>query len=406
MRLRLPRIIQRFKTSDKGNVAVVFGLSAMALLGLTGGALDYYSAVNLKSKLQDAMDASVLSGLRHPEANRNTEATRVFHNNLPDNLSSITPSYIPGENSLTGNASFASPTTILNLLGITSIPLSVTATAQGTPVKGKTAGPCVYVLDPSGSQTLRVNSGPDIVAPECELHVRSTAREAAVFNSGIKLDFKKICVASSTVLDNHRGLKNVELKCDAHPDPYAGKLPSVNAGSCQHSNLNINGGNQTLNPGTYCGWTNFNGGPNIKLNPGLYVIQNGGWNVNGGNWTGDGVTFYFADQSKIQFNSDVALNLKAPSSGTYKDILIFEKPGLGISDFILNDARSNEMNGLIWLPSRRVTYNSKSQMSSHHMTLVSWQLTLNQTKWRLDPEASGQVEASAGSSLTNIRLTR
>ncbi|MFT4091489.1 MAG: pilus assembly protein [Asticcacaulis sp.] len=406
MNLRAPRLLKRFKKSVAGNVTVIFGISSLALFGLAGGAIDYYAAVNLKSSVQDAMDASVLSAMHHPEAERGAEAQKVFLINLPNSVQDINPLYTPGTNSLTGEANFASETTLLNLFGIKSIPLAVTSTAQGIPVNGKTAGPCVYVIDPTGSQTFRVNSGPDIEAPECEIHVRSTAREAAVFNSGIKLDFKKICVASSTVLDNHRGLKNLELKCDAQPDPYAGELPTVNAGSCQYSNMNINGGSQTLNPGTYCGWTNFNGNPNIKLNPGLYVIKDGGWNVNGGDWAGDGVSFYFADQSKIQFNSDVALNLKAPSSGTYKDILFFEKPGLGISDFILNDARSNEMNGLIWLPSRRVTYNSKSQMSSHHMTLVSWQLTLNQTKWRLDPEASGQVEASAGSTLTNIRLSR
>lgn len=94
-------------------------------------------------------------------------------------------------------------------------------------------------------------------------------------------------------------MANLYTSCAAESDPYAGNMPAVSQTTCTHSNLNFNGGTVNLTPGVYCGWINFNSGTNVNLAPGLYVIKNGGWNVNGGTWTGNGVTFYFADTSKF-----------------------------------------------------------------------------------------------------------
>jgi len=407
MRLHPLRLFQRFQLSEKGNVAVIFGLSAMALLGLTGGALDYYSAVSLKGKMQDAMDASVLAGLRYAEAERQDEAAKVFHSNLPENVSGIIPVYTPtpDENSLTGRASFASPTTLLNLLGIRDIPLSVTATARGTPVKDN-SHPCVYVLNPNGQNSLTLNSGPNIDAPECSFQVHSTANPAITLNQGLNVNINKLCVAGGHILDNNRNFKPLELNCPVESDPYGPHLPEVKTtGGC--TSQNIDGASATLTPGTYCN-VNFNGQPKITLEPGLYIID-GSWNVNGGSWTGKDVTFYFPNKNAlIQFNSSVNVNLSAPESGPYKGVLMFEKPGLGISNFIFNDSPSTRLEGLIWLPSRNITFNGGSSLTSHNFTLVSWTLMLNQTRWNLSPytKLDPKPQTANGSGLTNIRLTR
>ena len=127
--------------------------------------------------------------------------------------------------------------------------------------------------------------------------------------------------------------------------------------------------------------------------------SNGGWNVNGGKWTGTGVTFYFADTSKIQFNSGMNMTLSAPTSGTYTGILFYEKSGLGRSSVAFNDTVSESVSGLIYLPSRDLTFNSSSNLSSPSFTLVANSLTLNTVNWNLTagpktiPLSSGTASA-------------
>ncbi|MDC7684297.1 pilus assembly protein TadG-related protein [Asticcacaulis sp. BYS171W] len=402
MTFSLPRLLERYRRHHKGNVTMIFALTLTALLGLTGGAIDYYSAWSVKSSLQDAMDASVLAGLHRDTDQRAAEAGKVFASNLPADMT-LTPTYATDATTLSGQASYQSPTLMLGLIGISHLPLRVAATAIGTPGTG-TAGPCILVLDPTGAQALLVNSGAKIVAPECEIHVKSKASPAAIFNSGSSLDFKKLCLEGSNVIRNSTTVNNLSLSCATAADSWGPTLPAVADSACTASNGNFNDASVNLSPGTYCGWFNFNNGAaKVNFAPGLYVIKNGGWNVNGGTWTGNGVTFYFADTSKIQFNSGIAASLSAPTSGTYKNVLFFEKPALSKSDFIFNNAKSNKMTGLIWLPSRNVTFNAQSLMDSDSLTMVINRLIVNQTAWNLTPETTNK---SSSGGLTNIRLAK
>jgi hypothetical protein len=298
-------------------------------------------------------------------------------------------------------ATFDNPTYMLKLIGMDSIKLSVTATALRS--AAQTAAPCIYVLDPNGSQALLVNSGAQINAPGCEIAVKSNGTPAGMFNSGSKLDFKRVCMQGAKVTQNSTVVANLALNCSSAADPYAGQLPTPASSACTFSNGNYNNATVNLTPGVYCGWFNFNNSSaRVNFAPGVYVIKNGGWNVNGGTWTGKGVTFYFADTSKIQFNSGISATLSAPTSGTYKDLLFYEAANLPKSDFIFNDSVANNLTGVIWLPSRTVTWNAKSGVASDSLTLVTWRLILNNTTWTLNPlEKTG-----GGKAVASVRLVK
>ena len=147
----------------------------------------------------------------------------------------------------------------------------------------------------------------------------------------------------------------------------------------------------TLSPGVYCGWFNFNSSPTVTLQPGLYVIESGGWNVNGGSWTGSGVTFYFADSSKIQFNSGMNMTLSAPTTGTYAGILFYEKESLSESQFIFNDSLSESLTGLMYLPSRDITFNSTSNVTAPAMTVIANSAIFNKLNWNLSPSSTWTI---------------
>jgi hypothetical protein len=245
------------------------------------------------------------------------------------------------------------------------------------------------VLDPSGNQSLLVNSGAQVIAPQCEVHVKSTANPAAIFNAGTTLNTKRFCIAGANVIQNSTVTQNLELGCTTVNDIFAGKFAAPST-SCTVSSQNYSG-TVTLNPGVYCGWFNFNGVTDVTFTPGTYVIKNSGWNVAGGSFKGSGVTFFFADTSKIQFNSGMDTDLTPPTSGPLKSVLFYEAAGLAKSNFIFNNAVKNRIEGLIYLPSRNMTFNADSKMANDRTTLVVHRLIWNNVSLKLQPNPDHMI---------------
>jgi Flp pilus assembly protein TadG len=396
---------RRLTSAKKGNVAITFALAFVPLVTLGGGALDFAKAINSKAQLQAALDAAVLAGVQQ-SSNQASVASSYFTGAVAAAALSSTspPSFtLNSDGSLSGTAQAQISTNFLGIIHIPNLPVTATATAR---LNQKSNPVCILVLDSSDAQALLVNSGANIQAPSCEIDVRSTASPAAMFNSGTTLNVAKICVAGNNVTKNGGSNPPVSTGCAAISDPFAGKLPAVSVGSCTYSNKVYDGSTVTLNPGTYCGSTNFNGSPAITFNSGLYVISGGTMTINSGaTLSGTGVTFYFADaNSKIQFNGGASGTLLAPTSGTYANILIFEPDGLGQSQVVFDCTNGENLQGLIYLPSRQVTFNSVSNVSSEQITMVVDTLILDSTNFSFTSSAKamqGAATASGGPYLTN-----
>ncbi|MBL8564152.1 MAG: pilus assembly protein [Hyphomicrobiaceae bacterium] len=389
-----------FAFNRQGSIAILFGLLSMVIFGMVGFAIDYTRAVNLETHMSQALDAAVLAGVRAAESERQQVATNVFNENMGEvpELDISLHFETPASGQFTGTAETAMPAYIAAILGVKTMPVNVASTAA-TNSSGKV---CILVLDKTATQSFLVNSGAKIDAPACEIHVHSQGSPAAIFNSGSSLDTKRICIKGSTIIDNGGFHPNTKTSCDPAADPYVGRFPVPANATCDYSNMNYNGRTVHLNPGVYCGWTNFNNQPNVTFAPGVYVIKNGGWNVNGGTWDGNGVTFYFADTSKIQFNSAVAARLTPPSSGSYENVIITEKEGLAHSHFVLDDSRGFNISGLVYLPSRDTIFNSASNIESKDFTLVVNTLILDDTNWKLD-STSTEI-SSSGAVNGSVRL--
>jgi len=392
------RLLTRFGRNDRGTVAVIFAVALAALLITTGMGIDFGRKLSLQTDMQEALDAAVLAAVRIDAADRDDRARTYFETNMAssdaDNLS---VSFVSTDDKVSGTARAEIKTTLTGLLGVSKLMVETTSTAEAS----VGAQVCVLALSKTASQQLLFNSGASVEAPDCEVHAKSTASPAAIFNAGTTLDTAAICLAGANIIDNGGSHPNLATRCAAVDDPFAGELPQPLSTACTTSNGNFNGGNFVLSPGVYCGWFNFNNAPNVHFNPGLYVIKSGGWNVSGGTWSGSGVTFYYADQSKIQFNSAVAVTLTPPTSGTYAHLMMYEAPNLATSQFVFNDSRNMDMKGLVYLPSRDVTFNSGSNLTSKSFTLVVNTLILNQTKWKLAPGAPG-ISGAGGTKFARL----
>jgi hypothetical protein len=122
------------------------------------------------------------------------------------------------------------------------------------------------------------------------------------------------------------------------------------------------------------------------------------------------VTFYFADSSYIQYNSGMNLTLNAPTTGTYAGILFYEKDGLSDSNFVFDDSVSETLTGLIYLPSRNITFNSTSNETTPGITLIANTAIFNTLNWSLSPQTlwpiSNSSTTSGGATTTTYHLTQ
>jgi len=389
---RFRRLLWDFRRARHGNMAVIFALAAIPVIGAIGAAVDLSKANDVKTTLQNSLDAAVLAGVTQSTSNQISTATALFNGDFVARFgNSATVSFTQNaDGSLSGTANSNVSMSFMSVLGVSSMAVNAAATAKAG--AQPTSPVCILLVNTLAAQALLVNSGGKLNAPTCEIHVLSTQSPAAIFNDSPNV--KRICIKGSTIIKNGGANPPAVTSCATIGDPFAGNLPTVSAGSCIYQSPLS--GNVTLDPGTYCGGVNFNGSGTLTLNPGLYVIKNGAWNINSG-WTvsGSGVTFYFADQgSYIQFNSNVTANLSAPTSGTYANILFFEPTGLSTSNLVFDGTNGSSFTGLIYLPSRDVTINSTSPVSSNAVTMVFSTLILDQTNWTIGPGALSMSAAS------------
>jgi len=374
----------RFWRAEDGQISMIFAIAIIPILVALGAAVDYAKSSDVKAQLQKSVDVALLAGVVQDTAKQTSTANTVFQSNFNGRFgTTASANFTPnGDGSLTGTASTSVRTSFLNVMGLSSLNVAVSGTAK--PAAQNKSPVCILLVSTLNSQSLLVNSGAQLNAPTCEVHVLSTQSPAAIFNA--TLNAKRICIKGSTIIKNGGVNPPAQTSCAAISDPFAGTLPAVTVGSCTTNNKVYDPGSVTLNPGVYCGSTNFNGSGTLTLNPGLYIIKgtmtfNSGWTV-----TGNGVTFYLVDQNAtLTFNGNVSATLSAPTTGTYANILMYEPNGLSTTNLPINGTASSSYTGLMYLPSRNVTINSVSNVSSNSVTMVFNTLILNATNWNIAP---------------------
>lgn len=392
---------RRFGADLRGGVAVAFALAAIPVIGVVGLGVDYTRATNARTALQANLDMAVLAGLR-AEGDHEAAAQRAFDaaQRGPVDSRAFT---LGADGALHGRASLRVDTTMAGLLGFDEIRIGAEAEA----FRAASTRVCLLLLDQTASQTLLVNGNTSVRAPACEVHVRTRASTAAIFNGGSVFDVARVCLAGPGYIANGRPqIGPVETRCNAAQDTIAGTLPAPDPKPCTHRNAIFNGGGSgptRLQPGVYCGNTTFNGNHDIVLEAGLYEIRDGSFIVNGNSsLTGTGVTFHLANErALLQLNGQARTRLSAPTSGNLAGVLIYEPTGIAQrSPITINGGTGQKLEGLLYLPSRNVTFNGATSIDSDSVTMIFNSLIMNGTSsWRFGPSAHALRGGGSGGEL-------
>ncbi len=398
--------VRALANDTRGSIAIIMAIALVVLIVAVGAAVDLAQALRAREILQGALDqatirAALTTGSGYVEAGRATLAANLTNTGIAEE--NLGYSFVRNaDGSVSGTATVTVPLSFMGIIGKNDT--SVGVNAKATPKTSTTstaAGTVCILLTSKNSQALLVNSGATVNATACEIHVQSSAGSAAIFNNGTTINSKKICIKSASIIDNGGTHPNLEKSCSPASDPYAGKLPAVTVGACNYNGRNIDAATYTFQPGVHCGGVNFNNSKTVStFSPGLYIIKGGDWNIQG-TLKGTDVTFYFADTSKFQFNSGAGTYLKAPTTGDYANVLMYETTAnVNPTQWPWNDSPGHELSGLIHLPSRQLTMNSGMTASLDKVTIVADSLILNQTTWNLAPDATAIPNGSTTTTTT------
>ncbi len=393
----------------------------------TAIAIDYSRLEAMRTNAQDALDAAALAGLRIDGTFDKKLARKVFKANmvLRAGQEAKSPEFTSlGGGDWKGSVDGTMKLTFGNLImpetikvsAVTAVGFSTAASPTPPPSATPVQPGCIYVLDDSWT-AFNQNSNATINAPDCVINVGSKIDSSigkAGFNAGFNLDVAEICIGGTTSYDNRtlaeqaRATPVISRQCAVPGDVYREMIDdivtlsdftSVRDGACRmgtgwtsvdasavpaatsnHPGGLYNASDKvyTMEPGRYCGGINFNsGGYKIFLKPGLYVID-AGWNVNGMDIVGDGVSIHYGPSGNIQMNSDTGPVLTAPSSGTFKGLLLWEDPNKTTwLPFVVNSNKSySTLTGVIYLPNRTTTLNTGAK-ATYRSSMVYKTLTIN-----------------------------
>jgi len=329
-------MLKRLLKSEDGNVAVMFALALLPVVGVAGSAVDYARGSSARSKLQIAADAAALNAVvaRVPtDARREAVAVATMQQYASDDaeMRSVATEASPKKVTVTATAEVK--TVFMQLMQVDDLKFSARATAvkvfQGPP-------PCILALNKTVSAAIKFSGGADFVGEGCVVHSNSSSPSGLTFD-GTRLSAKAegFCsvggVSASTTI-----VPTPESYCDEMEDPFR-NVAFPTAGGCDYNNKHIPASKEENLPAgkIFCGGLTING--KVALEPGIYIVE-GLLDIQAqAHVTGKGVTFFLKGKDAgFKLAGGSGLHLTAPTSGPYANILIMQdrlsNPG-GVNSF-------------------------------------------------------------------------
>ncbi len=317
------RLCRDFRRREDGQIAVIFALATLPIVVSIGAAVDYSRGNQVRAHLQAALDTAVLAAAIDGSSNWQTIASNSFNANVNAKGATVgTPTFTLTSGVYYGSAPATIQTAFMGVMGVKSLPISAhsSATSGKYPV-------CVLGLNAFDKGAFDMNGNAKFNAPDCAVQANT------VDSKGMTQEGQPTAIAKKFgVTGGHTGTGYSTTPKDgsaAISDPYASMpFPAYSACGNNPKGLDINGGSTTLSPGTYCGGVRIKSHASVTLNPGIYVMVDGSFWLDGGSSvTGTEVMIAFTgDDATLRVWGDSTLNLTSPKSGTYANFQFFQDP--------------------------------------------------------------------------------
>jgi hypothetical protein len=384
----LRKLIGRFRREERGNVLVMAGVSAFALVGGAGLATDATQWFLWKRQIQMAADAGALGAaytLGQGSTQVTTPATREIERN---SNGAYTIEYI-GTPPRTG--AFAGDTTAAEVVLTTQkrLPFSGLFLSTAPVVRARAVAAkvikidnCVISLATTGVG-VRV-SGSANVQLGCGVAANSSATQAIYLSGSGSLNATSLAAVGQIDLRNTSVPAGTELFPNYIPqtDPFGPQgrnlqVPTQPASCTQQNYSNQPGTSNSLTPGRYCGGLTLRG--NTTFARGVYIIDGGDMNLGSQSVsTGEGVTFILtgngSNTSSLQVQGGASANFRAPTAvedPLWNGILFFQDGQGNVSNSQINGGGTMNFYGAVYMPRGNITYSGSSATTAQCIVLIA-----------------------------------
>ena len=361
MRTSLFSVLPNLFGSRRGNVAVITGLRAPALVGFCGLGAETGYWYFRERNLQAAADSAAYDATMSLRSGANTATITSV---------ATTDATTTGWVSTQGTITVNTPPTSGPNQNTRSVEVLLTENEQryftglffnGTvPIQTRSvatynnvAPACMLALNKSKSKAIQFWGNADANFQSCNIVSDSIAADAFAVGGSAQVTAPCVDTVGGDVVSATLTLTScstVTTNSPYVPDPYA-NVPTPPVGAC--SGQSGNGG--TIDPATFCGGLTLKN--NVTLNPGVYVINGGSLKINANaNIVGSGVTFFLTNGATLSFNGSATINLTAPSSGPYSGLVFYGDRAQPTAVNTVNGNASSSITGAFYFPSQEVDF--------------------------------------------------
>lgn len=353
------RLVLRFATSRRGNVAMIAGLALPAFVGFCGlasesaywyfrqrdmqGAADI-AAYNAAIALRSGDDTTTLTSLATTDAEtsgwRSSSGTITFH--TPPTSGTHQSNSRAVEVILTEDEQRF----FTALFNDNDVHIQTRAVAVYTDLGNS----CLLALDKSASGAITFWGNTGSTFTNCNVYSDSISSTA--FSLGGSAKASMPCALAVGGFDTTSGLTLTSCPAVVSnaayiPDPYKSLAAPTIPANC------TNGNSTSLSPGKYCNGLTING--TTSMSSGTYVISGGTLKINANAiLTGSNIMIYLTNGATISMNGNATVNLSASTTGTYAGILLYSDRSNVMATNKINGTATSVMTGAIYMPSQQV----------------------------------------------------
>jgi len=358
------RQVSRFGGDTNANVAPIFAIALIPVVGLTGAAVDYSRANSIKLAMQAAADATALNlvqkSLSLPSGDVSDAAKPVFQASFsrPDATQLQVSAQSTSGGTVTVAATARMATDFMGVLGITNIAVGSRTVAVKTPGDGKG---CVLALNRSASGAITAQGSTTVNLNGCSMY--DDSRSSTALTAGGSAQISALSVGVVGGISGNAAITTtagIQTGMYPIPDPYS-KLQIPSFSGCDQKNYSAQK-KATIDPGVYCGGMKFNANADVTFNQGVYIIDGGDFTVNGGaKLQGTGVTIIFTSSTSnwptATINGGATIDLRPASTGDFAGVLMFGDRAIPVgTTYKLNGGSAQYLGGAVYFPTGNVDF--------------------------------------------------
>lgn len=395
---KLRQACRSYLGNTRGNMTMIMGFASIPVIAAAGMAIDYARISRVHDEIQLIADGATLAAASAKNLSGTSDEKKktrvdIATSYLTNGLAAVTDAEVIGTPVVSATSSKVLVSvkatvkgSLINVLDVGNKTDAEFGDGGGGDQDGSSDGRkfdieisskatwtsglnyvCLLALNPTDPESLSLNGMASVVSKKCAVQVNSDSNQALLESGTASMTASKISVKGNYVGSNYTPMPQTDA--DVFNDPLAAKFavdyaatygsaPLIYSSTAQ---MSFSAGSSTLNPGVYKGGIRVGNSVDLHLNPGVYFIKDGEFEIrSGGTVTGDGVTLVFTGNSKsrILIQAGGNLNVKAPGEGLpFASLVIAQHPSsipLPNKENLIIGGGGLEMTGIMYFPKQTI----------------------------------------------------